>query len=127
MAGGKILTMHYDEIAHLQGLHPAWKLLRSDNVALVLSFLGRVFVDTNAGGRPASELAGDLDEELYALNQRRAGHSGQQPHLTDAERALYQDLIEDRFGRAVRLEQERMRFSLLRQALQPWTGSELAR
>lgn len=70
MAVGKILTMHYDEITHLQGLHPAWKLLRSDNVALVLSFLGRVFVDANASGRPASKLAEDLDEELYALNQR---------------------------------------------------------
>lgn len=46
--------------------------------------------------------------------------SEQQPHLTEAERALYQDLIEDRFGNAVRLEQERVRFSLLRQALQPW-------
>lgn len=42
------------------------------------------------------------------------------PHLTDRERSLYQDLIEDRFGLAVRLEQERIRFSLVRRALQPW-------
>ena len=39
------------------------------------------------------------------------------PHLTQAEAALYRDLIEDRFGTRVRLEQERVRFSLLRQAL----------
>jgi hypothetical protein len=43
-------------------------------------------------------------------------------HLTDAEAALYQDLVEDRYGRAVRLEQERVRFSRLRRALQPWTS-----
>ncbi|MDH2902733.1 MAG: DUF2220 family protein [Actinomycetota bacterium] len=41
-------------------------------------------------------------------------------NLNDAERALYHDLIEDRFGQAVRLEQERVRFSWLQQALQPW-------
>ena len=41
-------------------------------------------------------------------------------NLTASEEALYHDLIEDRYGPAVRLEQERVRFSLLRQALQPW-------
>ncbi|MEO5837829.1 MAG: Wadjet anti-phage system protein JetD domain-containing protein [Acidimicrobiales bacterium] len=40
------------------------------------------------------------------------------PHLTAEETALYRDLIEDRFGTRVRLEQERVRFSLLRQALE---------
>jgi hypothetical protein len=42
-------------------------------------------------------------------------------NLNDAERALYNDLVEDRYGQAVRLEQERVRFSWLQQALQPWT------
>ncbi len=41
-------------------------------------------------------------------------------NLNDAERALYHDLIEDRYGPAVRLEQERVSFSWLQQALQPW-------
>lgn len=41
-------------------------------------------------------------------------------HLTEDESALYGGLVEDRFGPAVRLEQERVRFSLLRRALQPW-------
>ena len=41
-------------------------------------------------------------------------------NLNDAERALYHDLIEDRYGPAVRLEQERVRFSWLQQALHPW-------
>lgn len=44
-------------------------------------------------------------------------------HLTDEERSLYHDLIEDRFGPAVRLEQERTRFSLVAEALEPWIAT----
>lgn len=44
-------------------------------------------------------------------------------NLDDAESALYRDLIEDRYGQAVRLEQERIRFSWLQQALKPWSVS----
>jgi hypothetical protein len=62
--------MNYDEIVLLKSQHPAWALLRSSNVALVLSFLDRVFVDGNASGIAATTLVADLDEELYALNQR---------------------------------------------------------
>jgi hypothetical protein len=38
-------------------------------------------------------------------------------HLVPAEQTVYEDLIEDRFGVAVRLEQERVPFSSLRRAL----------
>lgn len=62
--------MHYDELAQLQAHHGAWGLLRASHAPLVLSFLGRVFVDGNAGAQPASVLAGLLDDELYALRQR---------------------------------------------------------
>jgi len=41
-------------------------------------------------------------------------------HLTDEERSVYKDLVEDRYGRSVRLEQERTRFSLVSVALAPW-------
>jgi hypothetical protein len=41
--------------------------------------------------------------------------------LTPNEGAVYRDLVEDRYGPAVRMEQERVRFSLLEQALEPWT------
>jgi hypothetical protein len=41
--------------------------------------------------------------------------------LTAAEQDLYRDLIEDRYGASVRLEQERIRFSAVRRALEPWT------
>jgi len=62
--------MHYDEIVQLQEQHASWALLRSPHAALMLSFFGRVFVESNSGGRPAQELVGLLDDELYALNQR---------------------------------------------------------
>ena len=62
--------MHYDEIERLREQHPAWALLRSPHAALLLSFFASVFVDTNSGGRPAAELVGLLDDELYALNAR---------------------------------------------------------
>ena len=62
--------MHYDEIVQLQEQHASWALLRSPNAALMRSFFGRVFVEPNSGGRPASELVSLLDDELYALNQR---------------------------------------------------------
>lgn len=62
--------MRFDEIDQLRTHHPAWALLRSNNAALVLSFLERVFLDHNAGDIAASVLASELDEELYALNQR---------------------------------------------------------
>lgn len=38
-------------------------------------------------------------------------------HLTEPESELYGDLVEDRFGHHVRLEQERIRFHLVRAAL----------
>jgi hypothetical protein len=42
-------------------------------------------------------------------------------HLSDTEQALYQDLISDVYGIGVRLEQERVRFSKVHEALRPWT------
>lgn len=62
--------MDFDEIEHLRSRHPAWSLLASDNVSLVLSFLGRIFIDANASNLPATQLESALDDELFALNQR---------------------------------------------------------
>jgi hypothetical protein len=42
------------------------------------------------------------------------------PLLTPAEQLVYRDLVEDRYGVAVRLEQESIRFSAVRAALQQW-------
>ncbi|MGH9110301.1 MAG: DUF3375 domain-containing protein [Acidimicrobiales bacterium] len=62
--------MRYDEIDQLRDRHPAWALLRADYAPLVLAFLGRVFADSNAGDLPASEVVGELDDELYALREQ---------------------------------------------------------
>lgn len=48
-------------------------------------------------------------------------------NLTPEEEAVYHGLVEDRYGPAVRLEQERVRFSLLEQALEPFRRAALAR
>jgi hypothetical protein len=45
------------------------------------------------------------------------------PCLTPDEASLYRDLVEGLYGANVRLEQERVRFSLLKRALLPWTSS----
>lgn len=62
--------MQYDEVTYLRS-HPAWALLRSPHASLVLSFLGRVFVDHNAADVPAPELAAQLDDELGFLRRLR--------------------------------------------------------
>ena len=60
----------YDEIAALAKHNPAWRLLSAVNAPLILSFLGRVFIDDNVREIGEAELVGKLDDELYALNQR---------------------------------------------------------
>lgn len=62
--------MRYEEIDHLRERHPAWALLRANHAPLILAFLSRVFVEPNAGDLPASEVVGELDDELFALRQR---------------------------------------------------------
>jgi hypothetical protein len=42
------------------------------------------------------------------------------PRLTADEASLYKDLVEGTYGDSVRLEQERIRFSILHDALRPW-------
>lgn len=60
--------MDYDDLGHLRRNHPAWELLRADHAALILSFLGRVFIAGNTGSIPAAALAEALDDELYRHN-----------------------------------------------------------
>ena len=60
--------MEYDAIEALRERHPAWRLLRAGNAGLVLSFLGRHFVEENNGATSASVLAAALDDQLYSLN-----------------------------------------------------------
>jgi Protein of unknown function (DUF3375) len=62
--------MQFDDIAFLREHDSAWRLLRADNAPLVLGFLHRIFVEGNARSVPADELTSQLDDELYALNER---------------------------------------------------------
>ena len=62
--------MRYKEIAALRAGSPAWRLLRADNAPLMLSFLGRVFVDDNVRDISAPQLISRLDDELFVLNER---------------------------------------------------------
>lgn len=80
----------FDEIAWLKVNSPAWRLLSAANAPLVLSFLHTVFVEENARSVPAAELAGRLDDELYALNERLASAQGA-PQFPKPARAYLDD------------------------------------
>ena len=60
--------MEFGNIAALRERHPAWRLLRAVNAPLVLSFLGRYFVEANHGATSGPVLVAALDDELFALN-----------------------------------------------------------
>ena len=60
--------MEHADVERLRERHPAWRLLRAGNAALVLAFLGRFFVQDNQGATSAAVLAAALDDELYAVN-----------------------------------------------------------
>jgi hypothetical protein len=62
--------MEFDEVERLRRNSAAWRLLNADNAALVLAFLGAVFVDENVRSISAAELAGRLEDELHALHER---------------------------------------------------------
>jgi hypothetical protein len=67
---GIVGNVEFEDVETLRREHPAWKLLRADNAPLILSFLGRVFVEGNARVVPAVELTARLDDYLFALNER---------------------------------------------------------
>ena len=62
--------MDYDDIERLRQDSAAWRLLRADHTALILSFLGRVFVDENVRSILFASLAERLEETLYGLNEQ---------------------------------------------------------
>jgi flagellar motility protein MotE (MotC chaperone) len=64
------MALDYATLDALRLHHPAWRLLRSDHVALVVSFLHRVFVLPNVRAMAAADLAEALEDELYALRER---------------------------------------------------------
>jgi hypothetical protein len=63
--------MNHDDVEALRRDNAAWRLLRADSAPLVLSFLGRVFIEQNVRAIGETELVSLLDDALYDLN---AGH-----------------------------------------------------
>ncbi|MBD3940258.1 DUF3375 domain-containing protein [Microbacterium sp. NEAU-LLC] len=61
--------MDLDELDRLWERHPAWRVLRAHNAPLILSFLGRRFIDDNRGAVPLGELVSALDDELFAVHR----------------------------------------------------------
>jgi hypothetical protein len=59
--------VQHDDIDALRRT-PAWRLLRSDNAPLALSFLGTVFVEQNVRSIGEAELVSLLDDALYAID-----------------------------------------------------------
>lgn len=62
--------MDYDDVEALRQSSAAWRLLRADHAVLIVSFLGRVYVDDNTGPLLFTDLSDRLDDTLYALNER---------------------------------------------------------
>jgi hypothetical protein len=58
----------HDHIAYLRQHSGAWRLLRADTAPLVLSLLGRIFVDDNVRSISEGDLVSRLDDELYSIN-----------------------------------------------------------
>ena len=68
---GKVrMSLDYAILEKLRQSHPAWRLLRSDHTALVVSFLQRVFIVPNVREMPQADLAESLEDELFALRVR---------------------------------------------------------
>ena len=64
------MNLDYATLESMRILHPAWRLLRSDHAALMVSFLNRMFVIPNVRLMPAADLAEALEDELYSLRER---------------------------------------------------------
>jgi Trp operon repressor len=62
--------VEYQTLETLRTSHPAWRLLRADNGALIASFLDRVFLKPNVRQMQESELARQLDDDLYRLRRQ---------------------------------------------------------
>jgi flagellar motility protein MotE (MotC chaperone) len=61
--------MDLEDLDRLRERHPAWRLLRARNAPLVLSFLGRHFIDENRGAVAAGQVVSALDDHLYAVRR----------------------------------------------------------
>ena len=61
--------MDYHTLDRLRQNHPAWRLLRADNAALIVSFLHRAYVACNARTLSEAELILRLEDYLFHLRR----------------------------------------------------------
>ncbi|MYT36021.1 DUF3375 family protein [Streptomyces sp. SID8356] len=62
--------MDYDRLVALRKQSAAWRLLRADHAAQMLSFFSKVFAEQGVRLIAGAELVERLDDELFALNER---------------------------------------------------------
>ena len=75
------MSFDHETLDDLRQHHPAWRLLRSDHVALAASFLHRVFIAPNERMLTQSDLGEALEDELYTLRERRGADAFPRPAL----------------------------------------------
>src|SRR5215471_8844150 len=63
----RVTAMDYGTLETLRRRHPAWRLLMADHAPLVVSFLHDTFIQPNVRTLSQPELAGRLEDYLYAL------------------------------------------------------------
>jgi len=63
--------MDYDTLDMLRQNHPAWRLLKADHAALIVSFLHRSYIACNARTLGEAELVLRLEDYLYHLRRER--------------------------------------------------------
>lgn len=69
------MNLDYITLDLLRQNHPAWRLLRSDHAPLVASFLQRAFITPNVRIMAQADLAETLEDELFALRERRGAEA----------------------------------------------------
>lgn len=64
------MSLDHAKLDQLLQNHPAWRLLRSDHVALVASFLHRVYITPNVRTIAQADLCEALEDDLYLLREQ---------------------------------------------------------
>ena len=64
------MSLEYEFVRELHERHTAWQLLRLGHAPLIISFLGRAYVEARRRVLPAAEFTSLLDDELYGLRER---------------------------------------------------------
>ena len=73
--------MEYRTLKTLRRMHPAWRLLAADSAPFIAGFLHRMFIQPNIRTLPQQELASQLQDYLYFL-QESGPLQPDRPHRT---------------------------------------------